>query len=192
MSARDVALLEDSFRIPYAEAVRILSERGIDMRPYCTIRTPWEQAIAWRQSRSTARIVDRIRMLRDLGAPWLADVLESVGPHNGPPITGALPGESWHQWGLAADWYWHYEGDAIWDADDFRMVEGRRVNGYREAFNVLLELGLTTISYRASGGRIITDWPHAQGPKEGGPQNTWPDIDQVMRKRFEKGATCVS
>ncbi len=70
----------------------------------CTVRDPWETARQFRQSRGTAEIEDRARRIEVAGYPWLAAILRDVGPQpSGPRITNAGPGESWHQWGYAAD-----------------------------------------------------------------------------------------
>src|SRR6185369_14731386 len=96
----------------------------------------------------------KIASLRDQGAPFLAHCLESVGPQSGDPVTNAIPGLSWHQWGEAMDCVWIVDGAAEWSTT--RKVNG--VNGYRAYANEAVRLGLT------AGGffRSLKDWPHVQ------------------------------
>ena len=187
MSERKLSVLTTEFRDKYIKAQGILLEdHKIVMRQYCTLRDPWEQAKFWRQSRSTTRIEINIRRLAEAGAPWLAEVLGDVGPCNGPPVTGALPGESWHQWGEAADWYWHFEGEAIWDAEVTKNCGGVEVNGYQQAGKVIASVGLYMISFKDQAGRLIVDYPHVQFRKAGSPSSmyTWDAIDQIMKDKF--------
>ena len=123
-------------------------------------------------------------MLEYKGAPWIANVLSEVGSCNGPPVTGAMPGESWHQYGLAVDCFWMFKGKAIWSANDFRSVEGRSENGYRLYHEIAEKMALTTISLKDG-----KDWPHIQFPEEGSPRArySWAEIDYRMKLRYKNG-----
>src|SRR5436190_15319162 len=120
--------------------------RGVDMGPYFTIRTPFEQARLWRQSRSRQEIDEEIQRLRQGGADFLVHCLESVGPQHGDPVTNALPGYSWHQWAEAVDCFWVVAGKAEWSAQ--RVVGG--INGYKVYAEEAVKLGLN------AGGRWRT------------------------------------
>lgn len=96
--------------------------RKLEMRPFFTLRTPWEQARIWRSTRSKEEIAAGVAKLRRLGAPFLADMIEAVGPQNSPPganghLTKALPMQSWHQHGEAMDCFPLVKGKAIWNGD---------------------------------------------------------------------------
>jgi len=67
----------------------------IRMVPTFTLRTPAEQAVFWRQSRSIVEIKKATDILHSEGANYLADVLDGVGTRNGPNVTNALSGNSW-------------------------------------------------------------------------------------------------
>jgi hypothetical protein len=84
------------------------------MRPYDTLRSPFEQAKLWRQSRSTQQINAQIAEFTNAGADFLAHCLKSVGPQSGKPVTYAPPGLSWRQWGKSMDAFWLVNGDAVW------------------------------------------------------------------------------
>src|SRR6266540_3929929 len=101
--------------------------RGVEMRPYQTLRDPFEQARLWRQSRAHEEIARKVADLTTAGALFLAHCLESVGPQSGDPVTNAVPGFSWHQWGEAMDCMWIVNGVAEWSTT--RKVGG--LNGYR-------------------------------------------------------------
>jgi len=82
--------------------------------PLFTIRTPEQQARRWRQSRTSEEIGEKVNWLRAQGAPYLASVIEDVGPQFGPKVTNAIPGLCWHQWGEAIDCFWNIEDRAEW------------------------------------------------------------------------------
>ena len=181
--SRDIALLDPAFQAKAKLAEEACAARGVIMRCFYTERSVYDQAKLWRQSRSSEHIAEAIDKLQRLGAPFLADVLLSVGPCTGPEVTGALPGESWHQFGLAKDSFWLYKSKAIWSGTATKDINGSLVNGYRVYWEEAHALGLTTITY--AGGRK-KDWPHIQGREESSPLKlmSWRDVDSTMQKRF--------
>ena len=152
--------------------------RGIEMRPYETLRSPTEQGILWRQSRTREQVRAKVAELRDQGAEFLASCIESVGPRSGRHVTDAPPGLSWHQWGEAFDSFWVINGDAEWSTT--RTVNG--LNGYHVYADEIERLDLT------AGGHWpnFKDWPHAQLRSETSPLRvfTLTEINRVMRERF--------
>jgi len=158
--------------------IEIISESDIEMRPYFTIRDPFQQAKYWRQSRSTEEIMAKIAELNNAGAIFLAHCIESVGPQHGDPVTNALPGMSWHQWGEAVDCCWIVNGKAEWSTQ--KLVNG--INGYRVYANKAEDLGLTV------GGhwKNLKDWPHVQFRGASSPLRimSLSEIDRVMKQRF--------
>jgi peptidoglycan LD-endopeptidase CwlK len=151
---------------------------GVEMRPFITLRTPLEQAKLWRQSRAREEIIQKITELRAAGAAYLAGCIEAAGPQNGPHVTDAPPGFSWHQWGEAADCFWVVDGKAEWSTK--RLVGGR--NGYRRYASVAADLALTP------GGLWprFKDWPHVQLRPENSPGGvmTLTDMDARLAERF--------
>jgi hypothetical protein len=115
--------------------------------------------------------------LRAEGANFLAHCLESVGPQHRDPVTNALPGFSWHQWGEAVDCFWLLDGRAEWSTT--RKVNGE--NAYRVYAHEATTLGLT------AGGLWprFKDWPHVQLRSASSPSSLGVDkIDQAMQERF--------
>lgn len=111
---------QEEFRVRLKEVIRICEDSGIVLLPYCVVRTCEEQARLYRKSRTTEEIRRKIQSLRDRGMPFLADILDGVGPQAGTlgrHVTNAGPGESWHQYGLAADCVPLDNGKAMWDDD---------------------------------------------------------------------------
>lgn len=152
---------------------------GVTMRLNQTVRGPLEQARLWRQSRTIEEIKAKVLSLRGIGADFLADCIESVGPQHGEHVTNAPPGFSWHQWGEAFDCFWVVDGKAEWSTE--LIVNGR--NGYRVYARIAeKELGLT------AGGlwKTFKDWPHVQLREQDSPANvfTTADINATMRQRF--------
>jgi peptidoglycan L-alanyl-D-glutamate endopeptidase CwlK len=188
--SRDLSLLSPEFRGAVGRVLAACYELGVEIRPYVTVRDPSEQARLWRQSRSIEEITQAIHSLESNGAPFLAQVLRSVGPQNGDHVTDALPGLSWHQWGEAVDCYWQVGGQANWSTrDKVRLADGREMNGYRLYGEIAVAQGLT------SGGFWSTpvDWVHIQQRKEAVERlYGWPQIDQEMRKRFGEAGGLAS
>ena len=178
MPSRDLNDLITSFRAPVQQLLNRCQQRGIEMRPYTTLRDPFEQARLWRQSRSREQINRKIQQLREAHAMFLAHCLESVGPQFGDPVTNAAPGLSWHQWGEALDFFWIVNGQAEWSTT--KLVNG--VNGYRVYAEEAQRLDLTAGGLWSS----LKDWPHVQLQAAGSPLGvfTLTQIDERMHARF--------
>ena len=176
--SRELSLLVPAFRSKVNELLAACLSNGVTMVPYQTLRDPWTQARYWRQSRSFPEIRAKMEELRSKGAPFLADVIESVGPQDGRPITNAIPGLSWHQWGEAVDCFWEVAGGAEWSAT--RRING--VNGYQIYAGEAVALGLDVGGHWSS----LKDWPHVQLQKGKSPlaYHSLPEIDTIMRDRF--------
>lgn len=147
---------------------------GVIMRPYFGVRDPVTQGKLWRQSRLTSDINAEIAKLKAQGAPFLAQCIDRAGPANGSWATNAIPGLSWHQWGLAMDCEWVRDGKVSFDID----ADGAN-NGYRVYAGKSLAHGLTNL------GRI-GDWGHVQFPPESSPLHryTLQQIDEAMAAKF--------
>lgn len=115
--SKDLDVLDADFKAKVKIVLARCEQRGYIFRPYATLRSPWEQAKLWRQSRPTEEIQRAIKKLQVNGAKYLAFVLQSVGPQYGRWATNALPGQSWHNWGLAVDCFLlSADGRAIWSS----------------------------------------------------------------------------
>jgi len=176
--AADLNKLDPTFAAACKKLLDRCSQKGVDMRPNEGVRDIRTQAKYWRQSRSIEQIRDAIAMLRQQGANHIADTLDSVGPQHGDPVTNALPGASWHQWGLALDCFWLVNGAAEWSTA--KKING--VNGYRLYADEAEALNLTAGGHWSS----LKDWPHVQskGPSSPLGQFTWAQIDAKMRQLY--------
>ena len=171
--------LVPDFRSKVEDLLSKCAAQDVRMVPTFTLRAPAEQAVFWRQSRSIVEINQAIAMLRDQGAAYLAGVLDGVGPHNGPHVTNALPGNSWHQWGEALDCMWEVDGHFI--DSDTRKING--VNGYRVYAETARDLGLDAGFF----WRTFKDSGHVQLRGDANPRSagtSWRDIDSAMQARF--------
>lgn len=140
--------------------------------PHHMKRDPWTQARLWRGSRTHHEITQRVARMRAVGASWLAGVLEGVGPQNGPWVTNAVPGYSWHQWGEGVDYYVPKpDGSPEWDG---------QARGYLVLGEEAARLGLTAgvfwprrdaghVQFRRGSIRL------RHGPEE---------VDRVMRSMY--------
>ncbi len=184
--SRRVSDLTTAFRKDVKTLRDACKTKGVEMKPYFTLRTPEEQAKLWRQSRSSQQVKDGIAQLKKDGAPYLAQVLKDVGPQQGTPVTNALPGNSWHQWGKACDCYWLLDDSAEWStAKKITLPDGTQQNGYRLYAQVAKEQGLTAGGFWTS----LKDWPHVQHPADSSPRRlySWAEIDEAMKKKFGGG-----
>jgi hypothetical protein len=176
--SRDLGLLVDAFRRKVIDLLDRCAARGTPMRPYTTLRSPFEQASLWRQSRSKEEIEARIAELKAAQAPFLADCIVRVGPQRGDPVTNAIPGLSWHQWGEAVDCFWLVDGTAEWSTR--KKVNG--LNGYQVYAEEAQAAGLTAGGLWSS----FKDWPHVQLRSAGSPLGEMGlvAIDTEMSRRF--------
>ena len=148
------------------------------MVPSETIRSPFLQAKYWCQSRSVSEIDTAITELRQKKANFLVSCIEAVGPIEGPKITNALPGYSWHQWGEALDCFWQVNGKANWDCD--MLVNG--LNGYQVYAAEAKKLGLDAGFFWTS----IKDAPHVQYREAGSPSVLYSlrEINDIMEQIY--------
>ena len=146
--------LVPEFQVKVLKLVENCKKRGIEMRPYCSIRSPQVQGKLWRQSRTREEVAAKITYFETKGFHFLAKCIKDWGPLSGPKVTGAMPGFSWHQWGEAVDAVWVIDGKAQWSTS--KLAEG--VNGYRVYAEEAKKLGLTAGGLWTS----IKDWPHVQ------------------------------
>ena len=166
--SRNFGDLKDADRPKFVQLVANCKERGHTMRPFFTFRDVIEQAKLWRQSRSGHEIRDAIKMLERECAPFLANVLNTVGPQYGRWVTNALPGQSWHQWGMAIDCFLMEHGKAVWDTEH----EGYEVYAY-EAKTLGLHAGYFWPS---------CDAVHVQSIGLSAPRLSWREVDGNMKE----------
>lgn len=165
--------LVPSFHAEVSDVIDLCKEKNVIIVPYSTLRDPWEQAKLWRQSRGESEIQRAIKRLKDGGAKWLAEVIESVDPQYGNHVTDALPGMSWHQWGEAVDCYVaDHAGKPIWDGQH---------PGYKVYADCAREIGLTAGYYWQN----LFDPCHVQA-RSGSVRDifTLAEIDRAMRAKF--------
>lgn len=111
--------LTDPFREKVEAMLAVIRSAGMAVKPYYGLRSPFEQAKLWRQSRTWDEIEQEMEKLKAAGAHKLAACIGSVGPRRGPRVTNAIPGFSWHQYGEAVDSFVvDSYGKAQWDAND--------------------------------------------------------------------------
>lgn len=102
-------------------------DEGFECLIYCLYRSPVDQAKLYRRGRSYSAIIRRAESLRHTwGRDDLADALINVGPQYGRRVTNAGPGQSMHQYWMAADGVPTLlrGGRVIWDDPDLWKVYG--------------------------------------------------------------------
>ena len=178
--SRDLDALTPEFKEKVVELLLACNVSGYEMRPFFTLRSPFDQGRLWRQSRSSQQIRKKLAELNGAGAHFLAHCIESVGPQNGRHVTNATPGLSWHQWGEAVDCFWLVDGGAEWSTR--KRIDG--VNGYVNYASIANKMGLD------AGGlwRSFKDFPHVQLRSASNPRKIYSlaEIDAEMESRFSE------
>lgn len=171
----DFKFLADDFKPIAITLLDNCLKQGILMIPYETIRSPFQQAKYWCQSRTALEIDLAVSKFKKQKAYFLASCIEVAGVIEGPKITNALPGYSWHQWGEALDCFWQVDGKAIWDCEI--LING--INGYQvyaaEAKKLKLEAGFYWTT--------IKDAVHIQYREAGSPFDLYSvkEINKIMK-----------
>ncbi|MCR9222920.1 MAG: M15 family metallopeptidase [Hyphomonas sp.] len=173
--SRSLEDLQPEFRDQLERAIDAAKVINVHMVPYETVRDVWSQAKLWRRSRSPSKIQEMLNFLNVQGAGFLASVIEEVGPQTGEWATNAIPGLSWHQYGLATDLYWDRNGD------EPGGVEWLDLAGYLDFARICKALGLTSGYFWRSRDAV-----HIQQPKELSPGHnmTIQQISQAMEKQY--------
>ncbi|MBS1661888.1 MAG: M15 family metallopeptidase [Bacteroidetes bacterium] len=176
--AADLNLLTPEFKAKVDVLLQKCKDQGFEMRPNEGLRDPFTQGKYWRQSRSSEQIAAKVADLKAQGAPFLAFCIESVGPQHGDPVTNAIPGLGWHQWGEALDCFWVVNGEAVWSTT--KKVNGK--NGFQIYAAAASQMGLSAGGLWTS----LKDWPHVQLRQAANPLGTFTlqQIDAEMKKRF--------
>lgn len=176
--AANVNLLIPEFKTKAEQLIENCKKQNIIMIPCETLRTPFLQATYWRQSRSNVEINEVTAMLKENSAEFLAYCIESVVQQQGPHITNALPGFSWHQWGEAIDCYWLVNGKRIYDLN--LMINGR--NGYEVYASEAKKMNLNAGYFWT----IIKDATHVQYQKYDSPSGLYSlqEINAIMEKTY--------
>ena len=117
MASRELSTLIAPLRDAAIKMQQTAKQNGYILLVYCTFRSFEEQARLYRQSRTITQIQKKGRQLVRAGYPELAAILDAVGPQYGTlrkHVTGAGPGESWHQYRRAFDAVPVVAGKAQW------------------------------------------------------------------------------
>lgn len=157
---RSMDELDPDFRSAVDGVLHACLQRHVQMVVYCTLRTVRQQAVLWRQSRSSGEIERHLHVLREHGANELAEAIVAVGPCDGPPVTNAPPGASWHHYRRAVDAFWLHDDAADWST---RTRNRLGLNGYSVWADCAERSGLV------AGGhwKRFKDWPHVQADEDG-------------------------
>ncbi len=131
-----VASLDPRFAEKLSLVFDKLLEEGVVLRPYSGFRGPLEQAILWCQSRTALEVSLIVKRLQEEQAPYLAKVLQRALMicQPGRWATNNLPGQSWHNFGLAVD--------AHVVSEDGRAVWGPKHPAYSRYAELVREAGL--------------------------------------------------
>ena len=142
------------------------------------IRNTITQALYWRSSRSNQEVDEKIKMLQHENADFLAYCLFIVGEQQGPHATNALPGLSWHQYGLAVDCVWILDSKACWDNEN--LYNG--INGYEVLATEAKKMGICS----GHEWKNLRDSGHLQANFYASPLEVYPlqTIDQLMKEKY--------
>ena len=147
------------------------SPEAMELLVYCTLRSPREQAILYRKSRTRSQIDHKKNELTTMGYPELAKIIDDVGPQGtaedlGHHVTNAGPGESYHNYGLAYDSVPQQGGKLLWNDHAHYRLYG----------SIAAELGLEW----AGNWIHFKEFPHTQKGKGGNPLKVM-DREKVVK-----------
>lgn len=178
MASRDINDLVPEMQGSARRVVELCGEKNVDLLVYCTLRTLEEQAVLFRKTRTRWAIEQKIEKLRARGFSFLAEILEGVGPQDGPIgryVTNAGPGESWHNYARAFDAVPVVNGKAGWDVDVYA--------GEWEAYGDASE----SVGLRWAGRWIkFKEYPHSQLAEGSNPLKVY-DPDTIRAMLREQG-----
>ena len=163
MASRDVNDLMPNMKDAAIKVRKDCLGKGVNLLIYCTLRSLEEQAKLYRQSRMTSEIITKIRILESKGFDFLAKVLKDVGSipgKVGAHVTYVVPGESWHNLGMAFDAVPLQNGNPRWDTG----FPGWKVYGECATAAGLMWGGSWT---------SFKDYPHCQLIQSGSPLNQY-------------------
>ncbi len=114
IDSRDIGVLREDVAEKAEALLDACAAAGLKMLVTSTWRDIEAQAVLYRQSRTRGEIETKCQRLRTNGFDFLAEAIEAVGPRNGPHVTNAGPGESWHNYRVAMDAYPCIAGKPVW------------------------------------------------------------------------------
>lgn len=173
MASRRLEDLVPEVQARAREHVVRCADAGIELLIYCTLRDTHEQARLFRQSRTREQVQAKIDQYKSRGFPVLGQILKDVGPQkSGPKVTGAGPGESFHQYSMAYDCVPVLNGKPVWSSSG----EGGKI------WAKVGELGKKTGLEWAGDWTSFREFPHFQWTNER-------TVRDLMQERF--GAPAV-
>ena len=168
-------LLDEEFDEKLYALQAACSAVGINLRIGTTIRGPIKQAEMFCRSRSVEEVGALVAQL-SVSAPRIASLMRPDMCELGPQVTRSAPGQSWHQYGEAADFSCYVDGKLIWDGSTAKTVA-----------SMAAECGLVsplTWHYHRR------PW-HLQLHKEESPllrrgfMDSWSAVEEEMLRRYE-------
>lgn len=171
-----IDVLDSEFNDIVKSLLKNCLEKGIHMEPYEKLRSPYVQAIYWKQGRSKQEIKKTLKFLSNEKAHFLLNCIEEAKRMEGLIITNALPGCSWHQWGEAIDCCWIDGNKKIWD---IQTLDSNGINGYKIYAEEAYKLGLDAGFYWEK----FTDAAHVQYQSYASPLNiyTMTEVNDIMK-----------
>jgi len=175
-----VDALDKNFARLCSQLIVNCEKKSIIMVPFEKLRTPKIQANYWVQGRSQEQIDEKVNELKEAQALFLAECLAQAKIKDGPIISNALPGCSWHQFGEAVDCYWLRDGYPCWDLE---AKDTNNQNGYEIYANEAKILGLEAGFY----WRTFRDSVHVQLQSYSSPLELYSivEIDAVMKDFYD-------
>ena len=158
MASRLLTDLAGDMPVRAQAVIEECKNRGVDLLIYCTYRSLDEQAILYRQSRSSIIINAKIKRLQKWGLDLLAEAIIKAGPRSGPHVTNAAPGESYHNYGLAFDAVPLTGGKPAWEM--WANAEAWEIYG--------IACKNADLSWAGCWENFV-EYPHAQLTKAGNP-----------------------
>lgn len=95
--------LKPELRDKLGKVIELSRADGFRVEIYRAFTSPEEQADLWLKSRCADEVETAAKAIEAEGAFFIADLIRKRNPNGGKRETDLLPGQSWHQYGEAAD-----------------------------------------------------------------------------------------
>jgi hypothetical protein len=174
--SRNILDLDPEFGGRVNLLIHACRRKKLNLVPFSSRRGPMVQGRMWCQSRTLVEVQSQRKLLEGAGARTLASYLQDQWASTGRWSTDRLPGQSWHQWGEACDFFIEVGGKAVWTDGRFAEVLGKAAR----------DLGLESGALWARG----KDPCHVQFRKESTPNlldggTPWDEIQDKMGRLYE-------
>jgi peptidoglycan LD-endopeptidase CwlK len=171
IDSRNINDLDKEFKQKIEILLETCNKKGYVFVPFSTLRGPEMQAKLYCSGRTDTELRRLVRRLENQKAKNISKLINSnIVSRSANRKTNALPGQSWHQHGLAVDCFLQINQKADWN----------NLKAYRVYGEEAKKLGL----YWGGDFKKLKDLVHVQLPRESSPEMSLQEIDSFLAHNF--------